>query len=168
MSAGILVMFETEADLCRALERLRADNFADLRTYTPKPLRSEPEHSPLPLIVLIAGVLGAIAGFAMQVYASTAAYPLNIGGRPDDSWPAFMPITFEIGVLCAVLAGVVGYFAINRMPRLYERSDEVDVMREAMRDGWLVAIPTDDPLVVARALAIVEDLRPAAIEAMPT
>jgi hypothetical protein len=164
---GILVMFETEEALSSALTRLRPDPQFDLRTYTPKPLDSEPERSAIPLLVLIAGVLGACAGFAMQVYASTAGYPLDIGGRPEFSWPAFIPITFEVGVLFAVLAGVFGYFAINRMPRLYEPIDEFESMREAMRDGWLVAIRSHDPLRLVQARSIVEEWHPIAIEAMP-
>jgi hypothetical protein len=167
MSAGILVMFESEEALSGALNRLRTEPLFDLRTYTPKPLDSEPDRSPIPLIVLIAGLLGAGAAFAMQVYANTRGYPLDIGGRPEYSWPAFIPITFEVGVLFAVLAGVFGYFAINRMPRLYEPIDEFDSMREAMHDGWLMAIRSDDPERLLRARSIVEEWRPVAIEAMP-
>jgi hypothetical protein len=167
MSSGLLVMFEDEPSLCRALERLRPLQIGELRTYTPKPLELEPPQSPLPMIVLIAGILGAGAGFAMQLYANTVSYPLDIGGRPENSWPAFLPITFELGVLAAVLAGVFGYFIINRLPRLYDRIDELESIREAMRDGWLVAIRTDNPAQLARARSIVAELEPLAIEELP-
>ncbi len=164
MSAGLLVRFEDESALCSALECLRDLQLRELRTYTPKPLELEPPRSPLPLIVLIAGLLGATAGFGMQVYANAQSYPLDIGGRPENSWPAFIPITFELGVLAAVLAGVLGYFVINRLPRLYDRIDEFEGMREAMRDGWLVAIRTNDPERLQQARDIMAKLRPISIE----
>jgi hypothetical protein len=164
MSAGLLVRFEDESALCGAVERLSELQLHELRTYTPKPLELEPPRSPLPLIVLIAGLLGVGLGFAMQLYANTLSYPMNIGGRPENSWPAFIPITFELGVLAAVLAGVFGYFVINRMPRLYDRIDELEGMREAMRDGWLVALRTNDPERLQQARNIVEQLKPISVE----
>jgi hypothetical protein len=164
MSAGLLVRFEDEPALCSAVERLSELQLRELRTYTPKPLELAPPRSPLPLIVLIAGLLGVGSGFALQLYANTLSYPLDIGGRPENSWPAFIPITFELGVLAAVLAGVFGYFVINRMPRLYDRIDELDGMREAMRDGWLVALRTNDPECLQQARNIVAKLRPVSVE----
>lgn len=137
---SLLAAFHDQETLKSALHRLRAANLGPLETYTPRPL--EAEGSPLPLMIFLAGLLAAAASFGLQVYANVWAYPLDIGGRPLFSWPAFVPTALENGILAAVAAAFFGYLIINRLPRLYEPIDEAEAIRGASRDLWCVAVRT--------------------------
>jgi hypothetical protein len=138
---SLLAAFADREALQSALHQLRAREFDPLETYTPQLL--EESGSPLPAAIFCAGVLTMAASFVLQVYANVGAYPLDIGGRPKFSWPSFIPIAFENGILVAIAVGFFGYLIINRMPRLYEPMDEAVTIRRASRDMWCVHVRTD-------------------------
>jgi hypothetical protein len=161
---GLLAGFDSPQDLQHALERLWEAGIGAIETYTPAPLEEAASRSPLPLVMFVAGMAGFVGFFSLMTYADVYAYPLDIGGRPTFAWPAFVPIAFELGVLCAMVAGFVGYFVICRLPRLYDPVDECDSFRRASRDGWFVAVRTGDPGRAAQARAIIEALHPASLE----
>ncbi|MDR3533495.1 MAG: DUF3341 domain-containing protein [Rhodopila sp.] len=157
----LVASFASEARLVKALPGLRP--LGVVETYTPQALEDD-RSSILPLVVLVAGLVGAVCGFGMQVYANMIGYPIDIGGRPEFSWPAFVPIAFEIGVLSAVLAGFVGFLVVNRLPRLYDPVDEASLMRGATRDRWCVSIRTEE---LDRAHTLLRELAADNVEELP-
>jgi hypothetical protein len=161
---GVLAGFESAQALRDAVDRLAAAEVREIETYTPAPLDEYSSGSPLPLAMFIAGTLGFIGAMMLMSYADVYAYPLNVGGRPQFAWPAFVPIAFEIGVLCAMLAGFVGYFVVCRMPRLYDPIDECDRFRAASRDGWFVAVRSDETDYLAKARAVLGEIPSLGIE----
>lgn len=161
---GVLAGFETESALRRALDRLAVERIGGVETYTPIALNEHPTGSMLPLVMFLAGVVGFVGFFFLMAYADVWAFPQDIGGRPEFSWPSFTPIAFELGVLCAMAAGFLGYFVLCRMPRLYDPVDECDGFRGASRDGWFVAIRCADPQRAIHARSIIDLLEPVSIE----
>jgi hypothetical protein len=137
----ILAAFPDEKGLRSALPALRDAALGRVETYTPRPLEEGP--SWLPVAIFVAGVVTMAASLALQSYADVVAYPLDIGGRPLFSWPSFIPIALENGILAAIATGFFGYLIVNRMPTLYEPIDESIVLPRASRDLWCVVVRTD-------------------------
>ena len=160
----ILAMFADEAGLSHALERLRAARIEPLQTYTPAPLEGAETGSPVPLVVLLAGLLGAAASFGLQTWSFTQAYQFHIGGRPEFSWASFIPTTFENAVLLAIGAGFVAFFWLCGLPKHYDPVDESDAMRRASRDRWFVQVASENAAVLREAREVLRGLRPVSVE----
>ncbi len=147
---GLLAEFDSPHDLLSAVRRTREEGYREVDAYTPFPIEEISEAlghhgSPLPWIVLIGGILGATGGFTLQYWTMAVDYPLNIGGRPLNSWPSFIPITFETTILLSALFTVLGMFALNKLPMPYHPVFNVPQFARASRDGYFLSIQAVDP-----------------------
>ena len=145
MRRYVVAEFAAEAPLLDAARALRAEGQTELDLHSPVPLHGSDEalglkRSIIPRIALVAGLIGAVSGYVMQWYLVGVDFPINVGGRPPHSPPAFIPVTFELGVLFSALAIFFGLFALWGMPRLHHPVFEVEAFRSASVDGlWLSA-----------------------------
>lgn len=147
---GLLAEFDNSDQLVNAAESARERGYRKLDAFTPYPIEAVSEalghhHSKLPLLVLIGGVLGALAGFGLQYWVSVIEYPLNVGGRPLNSWIGFIPVTFETTILLASLSAVLGMLALNGLPRPYHPVFNAERFALASRDRYFLCIETADP-----------------------
>ena len=147
---GILGEFATPADLQHACERVRDAGFTRWDAHSPFPVHGLEKamglrRSPLPWIVLGMGLLGAAAGFVLQWWVHTTAYPLVISGKPFFTWPAFIPITFECAVLFGALGAVFGMLGLNRLPMHYHPLFESKVFERVTDDAFFISIESWDP-----------------------
>ena len=146
---GVLAEFENPDDLIQAVRRARAAGYRKMEAYTPFPVEHLPEelgvrHSGLPLIVLIGGLIGCATGFFLQYWISVFAYPLNSGGRPLNSWPAFIPVTFELTILVAALSAVLGMLGLNGLPMPYHPLFNNPRFALASRNRFFLCIESSD------------------------
>jgi hypothetical protein len=148
---GMMARFPTPEALVTAAKRTTDAGYTRLDAHTPFPLEELSEAmrlkpSILPFAVLAGGIAGGLLGFAMQYYATVINYPLNIGGRPLNSWLAYIPITFELTVLLAAFGGVIGLFVVTGFPQPYHPVFNVeDFQKHASQDGFYLAIEARDP-----------------------
>ena len=146
---GLMAEFEDPTALVAATRRAHERGYRRMDAYSPFPIEELHEalgsrHTRLPLIVLIGGLVGGIGGYALQDWVSAAAYPINVGGRPFHSWPAFIPVTFECTILVAALSAVLGMLALNGLPMPYHPVFNVPRFALASRNRFFLCIEARD------------------------
>jgi hypothetical protein len=147
---GLMAEFEDPTSLVTATERAHHEGYRCMDAYSPFPIEElhhalGSKHSRLPLIVLIGGLVGCIGGYALQYWVSVIASPVNIGGKPFHSWPAFIPATFECTILAAALAAVLGMLALNGLPQPYHPVFNLPRFALASRNRFFLCIESVDP-----------------------
>ena len=166
---GLMAEFENPAELLEAARKAHDAGYRKMDGYSPFPIEGLAEavgfrRTWLPLIVLLGGIAGGITGFGMQYYLSAIDYPLNIGGRPLNSWPAFIPITFELTILFAAISAVLGILLLNGFPRPYHPVFNVDDFALASRNRFFLCIESSDPKFDREQTRLfLQDLKPHAV-----
>jgi hypothetical protein len=145
-----MAQFDSPSTLVAAAREAYAAGYRRINGYSPFPIEELSDaigfkRTTLPLIVLAGGIIGAVGGFFMQYWMEVIDYPINVGGKPFNSWPAFIPITFECTVLCAALAAVFGMLALNKLPQPYHPVFNAPNFALATRDSFFLVIEANDP-----------------------
>ena len=156
---GLLAEFGAAEALVAAARRSREAGYRQMDAYSPFPIEELTEalgirKTRLPLLVLLGGVLGGVGGYLLQYWTATVSYPLNVGGRPLHSWPAFIPVAFELTILGAALFAVLGMLALNGLPMPYHPVFNVPRFALATRDRFFLCIEAHDALFDREKTAI--------------
>jgi Protein of unknown function (DUF3341) len=147
---GLMAEFSGGEEILSAAKTAHEHGFRKMDAFTPFPIEGLAEalgqkKSRVPLIVLIAGIGGGLGGYFMEWYANVMSYPVNIGGRPLNSWPMFVPITFELTILSAALAAIIGMLALNKLPEPYHPVFNAPDFDRASTDKFFLCIEATDP-----------------------
>lgn len=146
---GLMGEFDSPEALLEGARRAFAAGFRKMDAYSPIPVDGLAEaigfhRSSVPLIVLIGGIIGCFGGFFLQYWAAVIDYPINVGGRPLNSWPSFIPVTFELTILVASLFAFFGVLALNRLPMPYHPVFNVERFELASRNRFFLCIEASD------------------------
>jgi len=170
---GLVAEFETPTELVNACKAAYAEGYREMDAYSPFPIEEASEaigfhKSAVPLVVLAGGILGGLSGFLLQYWINVIAYPLNIGGKPFNSWPAFVVPTFEMTILFAGLSGMFGMFALNGLPRPYHPLFHVDQFSKVTRNRFFLCVEAIDPKFdLVGTQQFMERLKPLSISEVP-
>jgi Alternative complex III, ActD subunit len=170
---GLLAEFDTPGALVHAAERAHAEGYRKMDTYTPYPLEEASEaigfkRNYVSLITLIGGILGGLGGYSLQYWVSTIAYPINVGGKPFHSWPAFVPVTFECTVLGAALSATIGMLVMNGLPMPYHPVFNSPNFVSASKEKFFLCLESADPKFdLSKSRKFLEQLGPRIVTEVP-
>ena len=148
---GLMAEFANPDDLVTAARQVRTAGYRKVDAYSPYPMESlihelDQHHSWVPTIVLGGGLTGFLAGYGLEYWSSVIEYPMNIGGRPFDSWVSFIPPAFETTILFASFGAVFGMLALNGFPRPYHPVFNIEAFaKSASNDRFYLVIEAADP-----------------------
>ncbi len=171
---GLVAEFVDEHAILEAARRAYAEGYRRLDAYTPIPVEGLSEvvgfrKSRIPLLMLLGGIAGLVGGFALQYWVHVINYPINIGGKPLNSVPMWVPVTFETTVLLAALTGVLAMIVLNGLPAPYHPLFNVAEFARASQDRFFLAIEATDPRFdMTQTRRFLENLAPASVhEVLP-
>ena len=171
---GLMAEFETPTDIVSAARRTHQAGYRKIDAYSPFPIEELAEaigfhRDGVALITLIGGLLGMFGGYFMQYWIHAINYPTNVGGRPFNSWPAFIVVTFELTILCAGLAAVFGMLALNGLPMPYHPAFNVPRFAFATKDRFfLIIFSSDRKYDPAETRRFLESLGPRTVSEVPS
>ena len=147
---GIMAEFDNPTDLMKAARATYDAGYRNLDAYTPYPIEELAEvigfhQTRVPLVCLIGGILGGLSGYLLQYWINNISYPLNIGGRPMHSWPAFIIVTFEMTILFGGLAAAIGMIGLNGLPAPYHPVFNNPRFSSVTRDRFFLCVEAADP-----------------------
>jgi hypothetical protein len=147
---GVMAEFDDPKSLIAAAKRVYGDGYRRIDTFSPYPVEEAWEaighhDRRLSRIVLGGGVAGLLTGLGLQEWVHQVAYPINIAGKPLNSWPQFIPVTFEMTILFAALSAVIGMIVLNGLPQPYHPAFNVPAFARASRDKFFLLVESADP-----------------------
>lgn len=157
-SHGVMAEFDSAQAVVDAARKTMAHGFTKVEAYSPVPVEElndiiHKSRTVLPKLVLGGGLTGMATGFILQYWASTIAYPMNIGGRPQASWITFIIPSYELTILFAALTAAIGMIVLNGLPQPYHPVFNVDRFAMASSDKFFLVVESGDPKFDQRATA---------------